>query len=159
MSTPTIRPFTADDAPWVVDRHAALYAQDEGFDDSFGTLVAGILEAFVATPDPDSAGWIGVRGEARLGSIFVVPEAPGIAKLRLFLLEPSARGTGLAQRMLDTAMDFARARGFSRMRLWTHESHVAAGRIYARNGFRLVESEARHAFGQDVVAQIWECDL
>jgi len=91
--------------------------------------------------------------------ILLIEDDAETAKLRLVLLEPGARGTGLAQRMLDTALDFARAAGYRRMRLWTHESHVAAGRLYARNHFHLVESEAKRSFGQDVVAQIWERKL
>jgi GNAT superfamily N-acetyltransferase len=159
MDSPVIRPFTPEDAPWVVDRHAALYARDEGFDDSFGQLVATILDDLLSSPEPGWQGWIADGPDGRLGSIFVVPETPGVAKLRLVLLEPEARGTELAQRMLDRAFDFARAQGFKQMQLWTHESHVAAGRFYARNGFRLLASEARRSFGIDVVAQILERDL
>lgn len=155
-----IRPFIPTDGPWVSARHGALYAAEEGFDASFEILVAGIVADFVATrQEGRDAGWIGWRDGQRMGSIFVVEEAPGVAKLRLFLLEPEARGTGLAQRMLETALGFARDHGYRKMRLWTHESHAAAGRIYARNGFRLVESEAKRSFGQDVIAQIWERDL
>lgn len=85
-----------------------------------------------------------------------MPETPSVAKLRLVLLEPPARGTGLAQAMLDQALEFARERGFATIRLWTHESHVAAGRLYARNGFRMTSSEAKRSFGCDVVSQTWE---
>jgi GNAT superfamily N-acetyltransferase len=84
------------------------------------------------------------------------PDDPQTARLRLFLIEPKARGTGLAQRMLDTCIAFARASGYRRMRLWTHESHRAAGRLYARNGFLMTASAPARAFGQDVVDQTWE---
>lgn len=160
MDAITISPFTAQDADWVVARHAALYRTEEGFDDSFGVLVGQIVGDFLAQNDPTrEAGWIARQGDLRLGSIFVVTEAPGIAKLRLVLIEPQMRGTGLAQRMMDQALGFARHAGYAQMRLWTHESHVAAGRLYARNGFGLISSEERRSFGQDVVAQIWERPL
>ncbi|MCB1361171.1 MAG: GNAT family N-acetyltransferase [Rhodobacter sp.] len=156
----TLRPFTPDDTDWLVDRHGALYAEEEGFDETFPLLVREILGDFLAQQVPGrDQGWIAWDGDARVGSIFVVEEDTQTAKLRLVLLEPAARGTGLAQRMLETALDFARAAGYRRIRLWTHESHVAAGRLYARNQFRLIESEAKRSFGQDVVAQIWERDL
>ena len=154
-----LRAFTAPDADWVVDRHAALYAADEGYDTSFRDLVAEVVADFVRNHDAATEqGWIAARGQTRLGSIFVVqdPAGPGIAKLRLVLLEPAARGTGLAQRMLDTALNFARAAGYGQMRLWTHESHRAAGRLYARNGFELVQSTPAMAFGVAVVDQIWQ---
>lgn len=155
-----LRDFTADDADWVIARHAALYGADEGYDATFAALVADIVAGFLRAHDPArEQGWIAARGDSRLGSIFVVREADRIAKLRLVLLEPDVRGTGLARHMLATAMGFARAAHYAKMRLWTHESHVAAGRLYARAGFRLISFSPAHAFGQDVVDQIWECDL
>ena len=160
MDPARIAPFTAADSDWLIARHAELYARDEGFDASFGQLVGQIVTAFLADHDPErEAGWIAWSGARRLGSILVVEEAPQVAKLRLVLLEPEARGSGLGQRLLDTAMGFARAAGFTVMRLWTHESHVAACRMYARNGFALTRSEAKRSFGQDVVEQSWERPL
>ncbi len=83
----------------------------------------------------------------------------GVAKLRLFLLEPEARGRGLGQRLLDACLGFARAAGYRRLELWTHESHRAACALYARNGFRLVGSRPVRSFGQDLVEQTWEIPL
>jgi GNAT superfamily N-acetyltransferase len=158
-----LRPFAPQDADWLVARHAALYARDDGFDESFGPLVAGIIADFLGQPEhARQAGWIAWVGDERLGSIFCVgedPATPQIAKLRLFLVEPQARGTGLAQTLLDTCLGFARRNGYAQMRLWTHESHRAAGRIYTRNGFTLISARPVHSFGQDLVEQIWQRDL
>lgn len=166
--TATLRPFHSTDIDWLVTRHGEIYAAEEGFDASFPVLVRQILEDFVkdqadGRPPPRQAGWVAEDapggGGQRLGSIFCVPETPEVAKLRLFLLEPRARGTGLAQQMMDTCLAFARAAGFRRMRLWTHESHAAACRLYQRNGFACVQSSPARSFGQDVVTQIWERGL
>lgn len=155
-----LRDLEPGDAGWITMRHAELYARDEGYDLSFEALVAEILAGFLRNRDPArERGWIAVRGGQRLGSIFCVRETDDVAKLRLFLVEPGERGTGLAQRLLDTCLGFARASGYARMRLWTHESHRAAGRIYARNGFHLVQSTPNREFGCDVVDQIWEREL
>jgi GNAT superfamily N-acetyltransferase len=149
--------FAPTDADWLVARHGDLYALDEGFDASFPDLVRQILDAFVAHHDPATeGGWILWQDDRRIGSVFVVRESSDTAKLRLVLLEPEARGLGLGQRLLDQAIGFARAAGYRRMRLWTHESQRAAGRLYARNGFDFVASEPRQSFGCDVVAQYWE---
>ncbi|WP_127110069.1 GNAT family N-acetyltransferase [Pararhodobacter zhoushanensis] len=156
----SLHPVAASDAAWLIERHDTLYAQDEGFDGSFAALVTQIVTEFLATRiDGREQGWIAWRDGRRLGSIFVVQRDAQVAKLRLFLLEPEARGTGLAQRMLEHALSFARAAGYTEIVLWTHESHRAAGRLYARNGFALVESEAQQSFGQDVVAQTWHRNL
>jgi DNA-binding MarR family transcriptional regulator len=145
------------DAGWVIARHAELYAADEGFDASFETLVARIVADFLAAHDPArERGWIARQGDTRLGSIFCVQETAEVAKLRLFFVEAQARGTGLAQRMLEACMGFAREAGYVHMRLWTHESHRAAGRLYARNGFALTHAQPARSFGQDLVEQVWE---
>lgn len=160
MEDVTLRPFRAEDAPWLVERHATLYARDEGFDDSFGQLVAGILDAFLAGHDPArERGWIAEAGGQRLGSIFCVALDGECAKLRLFLLVPEARGRGLGRRLLTTCMDFARAAGFARMQLWTHESHRAACALYAELGWRLEDSRPVRSFGVDLVEQTWKIEL
>lgn len=156
MTDVSIRPFGPDDRDWLVDRHSALYARDEGFDASFGTLVGEILDAFLDGHDPTcEAGWIAHRGDERLGSIFCVRLDERTAKLRLFLLVPEARGAGLGRRLLATCMDFARSRDYAGMSLWTHESHVAACALYRRTGWALVSSTPVHSFGQDLVEQAW----
>ena len=155
-----LRDLQPGDAGWIIGRHGALYARDEGFDASFEALVAEILAAFLKHHDPArERGWIAARGAQRLGSIFCVRLDDETAKLRLFLVEPAARGTGLARRMLDTCMGWARARGYRRMVLWTHESHRAAGALYRKAGFTLTDETPTHAFGQDLVDQSWEIDL
>ena len=145
------------DAGWLIQRHAELYAAEAGFDASFEPLVARILADFLDHHDPArERGWIARAGGRRLGSIFCVTgPAPDTAKLRLFLLEPEVRGTGLGQRLLDTCLEFARGAGYGRITLWTHESHRAACALYARNGFACIASKPVHSFGQDLVEQEW----
>ncbi len=151
-----LRRFRPDDKDWLVRQHSTLYARDEGFDDSFGALVDDILTDFLAHHDPKcEAGWIAAQGEKRLGSIFCVRLDEYTAKLRVFLLLPKARGTGLGTRMLHTCMQFARDAGYRGMRLWTHESHKAAGVLYQRNGWSLDSATPVHSFGRDNVEQNW----
>jgi GNAT superfamily N-acetyltransferase len=157
---PRLRPFTPADAAWIVDRADVLYRRDEGFDATFGALVAEILRDFVADHDPRrEAGWIAEQAGQRLGCIFCVAAGETTAKLRLFQLEPDARGKGLGKRLLAHCMEFARDAGYRDMVLWTHESHRAACALYAATGWRLVDSRATHSFGQDVVEQNWAIDL
>jgi GNAT superfamily N-acetyltransferase len=149
------------DAGWLIQRHGELYAQEAGFDATFEPLVARILADFLDSHDPAcERGWIARARGRRLGSIFCVEgPAPGTAKLRLFLLEPEARGIGLGHRLLTTCMDFARGAGYRRMTLWTHESHLAACALYAKHGFSCVSSKPVHSFGVDLVEQEWARDL
>ncbi len=152
-----LRPFDAADADWLIARHAAHYAQAEGFDDTFGPLVASIIAAFLADHDPlREAGWIAQSGDTRLGSIFCVRLDDATAKLRLFYVVPAARGLGVAQSLLDQCLGFARQAGYAGLTLWTHESHKAAGRIYTRNGLTRSHAVPVHSFGVDLVEETWQ---
>lgn len=156
MDDAIIRTFDPADTEWVVAQHATLYTRDDGFDDTFGPLVASILTDFNSGHDGAcERGWIVEVGGQRLGSIFCVRHDAVTAKLRLFLLLPEARGLGLGQRLLQTCMGFAEAAGYGRMQLWTHESHAAACALYRKAGWRLEGSRPVHSFSQDLVEQTW----
>jgi GNAT superfamily N-acetyltransferase/DNA-binding MarR family transcriptional regulator len=154
-----IRTSRPGDAGWIIGTHGALYARDEGYDQSFEALVARIMADWLDRADPREAVWIAEVGDQRLGTISCMREDEVTARLRLFVLVPQARGMGLGQRLHDTCIGFARDKGYRRMVLWTHESHVAACALYARNGWRLVRSVPAQAYGQNVVDQDWEITL
>lgn len=145
------------DVGWLTLAHAEAYARDEGFDATFELLVADILVAFARAHDPSSErAFIAARGPERLGSVFCVRKDAETAQLRLLFLSPAARGFGLGRRLLDACVGFAREAGYRRMVLWTHESHRAAGRLYAATGWTLVRRDPKVSFGVDVVEQGWE---
>ncbi|SFG20231.1 GNAT family N-acetyltransferase [Sulfitobacter dubius] len=157
MKNNKIRTFDQGDRDWLIRQHQEHYALEEGFDDSFGVLVTQIIDEFLRDHDPGcERGWIAQKGNQRLGSIFCVKLNAQRAKLRLFLLVPEARGHGLGQRMLQTCMRFARDQGYVGMQLWTHESHLAAGALYARSGWELTDSRPAVSFGKANVEQTWE---
>jgi GNAT superfamily N-acetyltransferase len=142
------------DLGWVVMAHGELYAREFGWDTSFEALVARIVAEF--DPATDGA-WIAERDGERVGCVFVVADdEPGVAKLRILLVDPAARGEGLGGRLVDTALDFARERGDVRARLWTNHPLVAARRIYLQRGFALTAEEPHRSFGADLVGQVYE---
>jgi GNAT superfamily N-acetyltransferase len=155
-----LRDLESGDAGWIIQQHAELYARDEGFDITFEALVAEIMADFIRRRDParDRA-FIAARGDERLGCIFCVGKDQQTAKLRLFLVVPEARGHGLGHRLIAACMDWAKAQGYSRMELWTHESHEAACALYAAHGWHLVRSEPVKSFGVALVEQSWEIEF
>lgn len=160
MNDIILRDLKIGDAGWLIEQHALLYARDEGFDATFEALVAEILADFIRNHDPAcERGWIADENGTRFGSIFCVREDAKIAKIRLFLLTPEARGKGLGKRLLGAAMDYARTQGYAKMRLWTHESHRAACALYTRAGWHVTGADAVHSYGVDLVSQTWEIDL
>ena len=150
-----LRDMANTDLDWLVERHRVLYAQSDGFDESFGVLVEKILRDFLATRDPaHDRAWIAEADGRRLGSIFCVrTEDPGVAQLRLLFLELEARGLGLGQRLLEECIEFARNSGNHTLRLWTHETHRSAIRLYERNGFELTTAEPTRPPGKEPYAR------
>ncbi|MDT0158773.1 GNAT family N-acetyltransferase [Microbacterium sp. ARD32] len=148
------------DLGWVIQTHGEVYAREYGWDTSFETLVAQIVADFASGHDPDhEAAWIAELDGRRAGCIFCVAGEDDTAKLRILLVDPSARGHGLGARLVRTCLDFARDVGYRRMTLWTNDVLTSARRIYQATGFTLVDEEPHHSFGHDLVGQTWTRDL
>jgi GNAT superfamily N-acetyltransferase len=149
------------DLGWVVMAHGEVYAAEFGWDTSFEALVARIVADYAAAPDPArDAAWVAELDGRRAGCVFCVAgDDPRAATLRILLVEPGARGHALGDRLVETAIAFARRTGYERMRLWTNHPLAAARRIYVRHGFCLIEEAPHHSFGVELVGQTYEKDL
>jgi DNA-binding MarR family transcriptional regulator/GNAT superfamily N-acetyltransferase len=163
-STPNVpyllRTHQPGDMGWVIHRHGVLYAEEYGWDERFEALVAQIAAGFIQNFDAKRERcWIAERDGAIVGSVFLVKKSDRVAKLRLLLVEPSARGLGIGGRLVDECVRFARQAGYRKITLWTQSKLDAARHIYRKAGFGVIKRERNHSFGHKLVSETWELTL
>lgn len=149
------------DMGWVTERHALVYAREYGWNAHIEAVTARICADFLDNHDPAlERCWIAERDGQRLGCVFLVKdEAAGVARLRLLLLEPAARGLGLGKRLVAECVAFARAAGYREIVLWTHAVLSAARGIYSAQGFQLEETWTHDDFGAPEISETWRLVL
>jgi DNA-binding MarR family transcriptional regulator/GNAT superfamily N-acetyltransferase len=156
----TLRRHRPGDIGWVVQRHGELYSREYGWNEDFEALVAQIAAEFIQKLDPARERcWIAERAGRRVGSVFVVRKTAKVAKLRLLLVEPEARGIGLGRRLVEESIRFARRAGYRKLALWTQSNLDAARHVYSATGFKLTDSKRHRSFGHNLVAETWELEL
>jgi DNA-binding MarR family transcriptional regulator/GNAT superfamily N-acetyltransferase len=155
-----LRPPRAGDMGWIVSRHGALYGKDYGWDERLEALTAEIVAAFVRNYDAKRERcWIAERNGENVGSVLLVKDSEQVARLRLLLVEPQARGLGIGARLVQECVQFARTAGYRKITLWTHSVLTAARRIYEQAGFELVETWKHNDFGKELLGENWDLQL
>jgi DNA-binding MarR family transcriptional regulator/GNAT superfamily N-acetyltransferase len=145
---------------WMVARHAALYAQEYQWTATFEGLCAEIVADFVNKHDPERERcWIAERDGENVGSVMLVKDSKEVARIRMLLVEPKARGLGIGVQLVEEALRFARMAKYRKVTLWTHSVLTTARKIYERAGFRLVATQKHDSWGKQVVGETWNLKL
>ncbi|MGN6032845.1 MAG: GNAT family N-acetyltransferase [Thermomicrobiales bacterium] len=165
--SPLLRDADAADFAWVLDAHRAVYLDALGWPASFLPVVEGLLAGIgprlLATrddPERRERSWIAEVAGERVGAVFLVAHDtdPAAAKLRMLVVTEGARGHGVGSALVAAAIAFAREAGCARIDLWTEDSLVAARRLYARAGFRIVATAPSETVPGNT-AETWSLDL
>jgi DNA-binding MarR family transcriptional regulator/GNAT superfamily N-acetyltransferase len=157
-----IRPPRTADYGWIIQSHGEVYDREYGWGPRFLSLVARVVADYVDRFDPARERcWIAERHGVNVGSVFVAAdrERPGVAKLRMLLVLPSARGLGIGKRLVEECTTFAREAGYHTISLWTNDVLTAARQIYADAGYTRVRTEQHDHFGKPLTAETWEMAL
>jgi DNA-binding MarR family transcriptional regulator/GNAT superfamily N-acetyltransferase len=155
-----LRPPRPGDMGWIVSRHGALYGREYGWDERLEALTAEIVATFLRNNDrAREACWIAERDGENVGSVLLVKETNEVARLRLLLVDPQARGLGIGARLVEECIRFARTARYCKITLWTHSVLTAARRIYERAGFTLGGTEKHNEFGKELVGETWDLTL
>jgi len=156
-----LRTHQPGDIGWIVYRHGVLYSKEYRYDERFEALVAEIVAEFVKNFDSRCERcWIAEKNGEQVGSVMLVRKSDRVAKLRLLLVEPSARGSGIGKRLVEECVRFAKQAGYRKILLWTQSELKAARKIYEKSGFHLIKEEPHESWGRaDLVAETWEMKL
>ena len=144
----------------VAQLHGEYYHRHWGFGLFFEAKVATELSAFLSRYDDTRDGFWTVAAEDRLEGAIVIDgrdaEREG-AHLRWFIVSDGLRGRGAGNRLMETAMDFCRRKGYPGVYLWTFEGLSAARHLYEKHGFSLAEHRPGAQWGVTVNEQrfVW----
>jgi DNA-binding MarR family transcriptional regulator/N-acetylglutamate synthase-like GNAT family acetyltransferase len=156
----TMRTFRAGDVGLLAARQSILYLAEYGWGRGLEQNIAETCAAFLANyREGRDQCWIAEVAGAMAGSIMLTDEGDGLSRLRLFYVEPMARGRGIGDALVSTCLGFAREKGYREMMLWTHQVLTSARRIYAAYGFEITETEMHDDFGKPELGEIWRLKL
>ena len=150
--TPRIRlkPVTPRDLPHVAELFGALHAFNATFDKHFELAddwATHLAEVFTRSRDqPDSLWVLAWDGREAVGMIVAETHFdPPIFRRRYWLelsalyVKPSHRRFGVARRLVDHLLDWARERNFDTVQLYVSAANTGARDFYAREGFTVLQ--------------------
>jgi len=156
-----LRNYEQKDIDYIINRHEVLYQTEYNFLPRFTEYVSIYVNKFNKHHDEKRENiWIAEKDGKQVGVIAVVKADEDTAQLRWFLIEPYMRGIGLGQKMLNTAIDFCKEKGYKHVFLLTVSILEAARHIYRQRGFKMTETSDNNEWADYLVKEErWDMDL
>lgn len=168
-----LRPCTPDDAGRLSVVASATFLETyagivDGADIVHHCATTHAVESYVRLlADPDKRLFLATLepGQAPVGFMLMGPPdlpvetGPDDRELvRIYVLH-RFHGSGLAQRMMATAVEAARAEGARRLLLAVYSRNARAGAFYERQGFRRIGTRLFHVGSRDYLDWVLALDL
>ena len=83
--------------------------------------------------------WIALDNEKVIGTIALRNYGKGRGYLKRMYLNDRYRGKGIAQKLLNTLIDFARDKNYTTIFLGTEEKNIVANKFYQKEGFEKID--------------------
>lgn len=103
-----------------------------------------------------------------VGSVCIVKLNKNEAQLRLFGTSPVLQGKGFGMKLMETAMNYCKEKGFHHVILWTIDICKAARHLYGKFGFKKTDTKPNTTWANypmteekwEYADEIWErqCD-
>lgn len=156
-----IRGYIKGDERYIIDRQLSLYASERGFTSNIwkSYLRDGMRDMIEKFDKDKDAVFILENNGVKSGCAAVKHDVDGVAQFRYFFVEPELRGTGAGRMLFEKALGFCREKSYRRVFLWTVSAQEAARKLYAKAGFRLMETHEDDSWGVKVLEERWDLDL
>lgn len=158
-SSISIRTYQPGDPSLVCYFQYKLYEEQFHFNGYYEKEMLGGMARLYDDLD-GSQMWIAELGGKIVRDIAIIKTGDDSAKLRWFGVDLSLQGQGLGNRLLKTAMDFCREKGYVHLTLSTLDILKQARHLYGKFGFHMTKSEFFNEWDENrqMHQEIWECD-
>ena len=148
--------FAPGDIGYITWMHGVIYAQEQGWDHTFEAYVAKPLSEFAMKPSPRQKIWIIKRQHTIVATVAIAEASQKEAQLRWLLIDPTLRGIGLGNLLVQEAIEFSRLQSYRSVFLWTVSSLSAAAKTYRAHGFKKVSEENHTLWGKELTEERYD---
>lgn len=152
--------FTQRDIDYSIKRHIEIFDSEYGFSREFNNNVTKLIKSFGENYNPDKEFMLIAKENGKFaGTITVLCQEEGKARLRYFFVEPFTRGKGVGRLLFTTAMNMAKEKGCTHAYFSTYNVLKPARTMYRHLGFEITHTQPDDDVAAGVVEEIWEKDL